>query len=224
MKYILSLFFTGFISAETFKSWEADFEFTHFEYGKFKMQREFISEGNKISTGFKLRPLLIFEYSQKSSLVIRKNKVFSVETNVKNNVPGDHPKSFKVEFSENQVSSEELNFSIEKNERILDQLGSDVQMRINAKNGIENYSLNVIDNDKGNIVKRLYQTLGNDVVKTNFGSFDTIKVSASSPESSEIIYFLAPELDYFVIQSYVQLRNGKRNTLKIIDKPKFLEE
>ena len=105
-----------------------------------------------------------------------------------------------------------------------DQLGSDVQMRINAKNGIENYTLNVIDNDKGNIVKRLYQTLGNEVVKTNFGSFDTIKVSASSPESSEIIYFLAPELDYFVIQSYVQLRNGKRNTLKIIDKPKFLEE
>ena len=97
-------------------------------------------------------------------------------------------------------------------------------MRINAKNGIENYTLNVIDNDKGNIVKRLYQTLGNEVVKTNFGSFDTIKVSASSPESSEIIYFLAPELDYFVIQSYVQLRNGKRNTLKIIDKPKFLEE
>ena len=106
----------------------------------------------------------------------------------------------------------------------MDQLGSDVQMRINAKNGIENYTLNVIDNDKGNIVKRLYQTLGNEVVKTNFGSFDTIKVSASSPESSEIIYFLAPELDYFVIQSYVQLRNGKRNTLKIIDKPKFLEE
>ena len=57
---------------------------------------------------------------------------------------------------------------------------------------IENYTLNVIDNDKGNIVKRLYQTLGNEVVKTNFGSFDTIKVSASSPESSEIIYFLAP--------------------------------
>ena len=106
----------------------------------------------------------------------------------------------------------------------MDQLGSDVQMRINAKNGIENYTLNVIDNDKGNIVKRLYQTLGNEVVKTNFGSFDTIKVSATSPESSEIIYFLAPELDYFVIQSYVQLRNGKRNTLKIIDKPKFLEE
>ena len=51
MKYILSLFFTGFISAETFKSWEADFEFTHFEYGKFKMQREFISQGDKISTG-----------------------------------------------------------------------------------------------------------------------------------------------------------------------------
>ena len=188
------------------------------------MQREFISQGNKISTGFKLRPLLIFEYSQESFLVIRENRVFSVETNVKNNVPGDHPNSFKVEFSENQVSSEELNFSIEKNERILDHLGSDVQMRINAQNGIENYSLNVIDNDKGNIVKRLYQTLGNEVVKTNVGSFDTIKVSASSPESSEIIYFLAPELDYFVIQSYVQLKNGKRNTLKIIDKPKFLEE
>ena len=56
------------------------------------MQREFISQGNKISTGFKLRPLPIFEYSQKSFLVIRENRVFSVETNVNNNAP-DHPKS-----------------------------------------------------------------------------------------------------------------------------------
>ncbi|GIR03311.1 MAG: hypothetical protein CM15mP12_8420 [Gammaproteobacteria bacterium] len=63
-----------------------------------KCKEKFISQGNKISTGFKLRPLLIFEYSQKSSLVIRENRVFSVETNVKNNVPGDHPKSFKVNF------------------------------------------------------------------------------------------------------------------------------
>ena len=61
------------------------------------MQREFISQGNKISTGFKLRPLLIFEYSQKSSLVIRENG-FSVETNVKNNVPYDHPNLSKLNF------------------------------------------------------------------------------------------------------------------------------
>ncbi|GIR03310.1 MAG: hypothetical protein CM15mP12_8410 [Gammaproteobacteria bacterium] len=87
-------------------------------------------------------------------------------------------------------------------------------MRINAKNGIENYTLNVIDNDKGNIVKRLYQTLGNEVVKTNFGSFDTIKVSASSPESSEIIYFLAPELDYFVIQSYSSIKEWEKKYLE----------
>tara|TARA_B100000575_G_C23125164_1_gene651775 strand:- start:1624 stop:2298 length:675 start_codon:yes stop_codon:yes gene_type:complete len=224
MKYILVLLFTGFISAETFKSWEANFEFTHFDYGKFKMQRQFINEGGKIITGFKLRPLLIFEYSQKSSLIVRDNEVFSVETSVKNNVPGDHPKAFKVKFSGDQISSEELNFLIKRKDRILDQLGSDVQMRINAKNGVERYSLNVIDNDKGNIVSRLYQTIGSEVVETSFGSFDTIKVSATSPESSEIVYFLAPDLDFFVIQSYVQLKNGERNTLKIIDKPKFLEE
>ena len=224
MKYILVLLFTGFISAETFKSWEANFEFTHFDYGKFKMQRQFINEEGKITTGFKLRPLLIFEYSQKSSLIVRDNEVFSVETSVKNNVPGDHPKAFKVKFSGDQISSEELNFLIKRKDRILDQLGSDVQMRINAKNGVERYSLNVIDNDKGNIVSRLYQTIGSEVVETSFGSFDTIKVSATSPESSEIVYFLAPDLDFFVIQSYVQLKNGERNTLKIIDKPKFLEE
>ena len=113
MKYILSLFSQALFLLRLLKAGRLILNL-HFEYGKFKMQREFISQGNKISTGFKLRPLLIFEYSQKSSLVIRENRVFSVETNVKNNVPGDHPKSFKVKFSENQVSSEELNFSMKK--------------------------------------------------------------------------------------------------------------
>ena len=97
-------------------------------------------------------------------------------------------------------------------------------MIINAKKGIGSYDLNVINNDKGNVVERKYQVLGNEVIETPFGSYETIKVSATSTDSSTIIYFLAPDLDYFVVQSYVELKNGKRNILRVTEMPRFLEE
>ena len=189
------------------------------------MKRSFEVNGENVTSSFTLRPLLIFEYSQKSDLIIKNGGlVNSFKTFVKNNVPGDHPKLFTVVFSEGFITSKELNFSIETNDRILDQLGSDLQMRINAKKGIGSYDLNVINNDKGNVVERKYQVLGNEVIETPFGSYETIKVSATSTDSSTIIYFLAPDLDYFVVQSYVELKNGKRNILKVTEMPRFLEE
>lgn len=225
MKIIYLLLLANFVLSDTFKSWEANFEFSHHEFGKFKMKRSFEVNGDNVTSSFTLRPLLIFEYSQKSDLIIKNGElVNSFKTFVKNNVPGDHPKLFTVVFSEGFITSKELDFSIETNDRILDQLGSDLQMRINAKKGIGSYYLNVINNDKGNVVERKYQVLGNEFIETPFGSYETIKVSATSTDSSTIIYFLAPDLDYFVIQSYVELKNGKRNILKVTEMPRFLEE
>ena len=54
-------------------------------------------------------------------------------------MPGVDPSYFKVTFENNLTSSKELNLNIERDEKILDQLGSDLQMRLNAKNGIKNF-------------------------------------------------------------------------------------
>ena len=56
-------------------------------------------------------------------------------------MPGVNPSYFKVKFENNLTSSKELNLRIERDKKILDQLGSDLQMRLNAKNGIKNFKL-----------------------------------------------------------------------------------
>ena len=224
-KILLLMLLPFFFCAENFKSWKADFTFSHHEFGNFNMKRNFIvkSEDN-ISSSFILRPLLIFKYSQDSSLKISDGDVRSSITEVSNNVPGVDPSYFKVTFENNLTSSKELNLNIERDEKILDQLGSDLQMRLNAKNGIKNFKLFVIDNDEGNIVERTYETEGNENIKTDFGTFECIKISATSLNGGKIIYFISPELDFMIIKSFVELKNGDINSLILKKMPKFLAE
>ena len=95
---------------------------------------------------------------------------------------------------------------------------------LNAKKGIKDFKLLVIDNDKGDVVERTYKTLGVEMVETDFGEFECIKISATSLDAGRIIYFISPELDFMIIKSFVELRNGEINSLILKGMPKFLEE
>ena len=224
-RFLLLLLLPFFSFAENFKSWKAEFTFSHHEYGNFNMKRNFIMRSeDDISSSFVLRPLLIFKYSQDSSLKISEGDVRSSLTEVSNNVPGVDPSYFKVTFENNRTSSKELNLNIERDEKILDQLGSDLQMRLNAKNGIKSFKLFVIDNDEGDIVERTYETQGNKNIKTDFGTFECIKISATSLNGGKIIYYISPELDFMIIKSFVELKSGDINSLILKKMPKFLVE
>ena len=226
MKKIFLLVLVPLFSfAENFKSWKANFTFSHHQFGNFNMERNFIVQSeDSISSSFVLRPLIIFKYSQDSSLEISDGDVRSSLTEVSNNVPGVDPNYFKVTFDNNLTRSKELNLNIERDEKILDQLGSDLQMRVNAKNGVKDFKLSVIDNDEGNVVERTYKTLDVEMVQTDFGEFECIKISATSLDAGKIIYFISPELDFMIIKSFVELRNGEINSLVLKGMPKFLEE
>ena len=225
MKKTIFLILLSFCTlGDNFRSWEAQFVFSLNESRDFNMERNFIVKKEAISSSFIIRPLVIFKYSQNSSLSIEGNEVRSIVTEVSNSIPGADPSYFKVNFENNLMTSEELNFSIKSDEKILDQLGSDLQMRINAKKGIKNFQLLVIDNDKGDVVKRTYETLDYEKVKTNFGEFECIKIEATAPDAGKIIYFISPELDFMIIKSFVELRNGKINSLILRSMPKFLGE
>ena len=97
-------------------------------------------------------------------------------------------------------------------------------MRLNAKNGIKNFKLLVIDNDEGDIVERTYETQGNKNIKTDFSTFECIKISATSLNGGKIIYYISPELDFMIIKSFVELKSGDINSLILKKMPKFLVE
>ena len=219
------IFFLSFsILSDEFKSWDAKFRFTHYSAGNITLKRSFKFDENEIISKFVLRPLFIYEYSQKSSLALKNNKVKTLFTRVKNNVPGSKEKSFVVSFLDNRIESQELGFSFLNKKNVLDQLGSDLQMRLNIKNGVDNFFLDVITNAEGKIVKREYKVIGEEIIEKKFGNINCIKVKATSNDTGEITYYISPEYDFMIIDSFIKLRNGKINKLSLIDEPKFLEE
>ncbi len=57
-----------------------------------------------------------------------------------------------------------------------------------------------------------------------FGKINCIKVKATSNDAGDITYYISPEYDFMIIDSFIELRNGKINKLSLVDEPKFLEE
>ena len=220
MRFLLSFFLIFTINAAEFKSYEAEFNFET-KFGNFPLKRYFDVEGNQINTKVKLE-VLWFKYSLDSNFKIENNQIVSIDTSVSDPFR-DKPKKFKLSFSKNNIKSQELG-DLEFSGQILEQLSSDVQVRLNAKYGVKSYQLSIFDNTKAKIVSKNYQQLKNEKVATSFGDIETIVVIAESEDVGPIKYFIAPSLDHMIIKSTATLNNSEERVLIISEKPKFSEE
>lgn len=217
MRFLLFIFSLN-LCAYDFKSYEAKFEF-HANGLKFDLKRYFIASNNQINTRVKM-DVFFYTYSLDSTFLIEDNKVISLNSYVKDPFKKD-PKKFWLNFDENGVSSKKLGyFPYEK--RVVEQLASDVQVRLNAVNGVHEYSLNIFDNTKAKVIEKNYKFVGTEEVKTSFGLFEALVVEATAEEVGPITYYISPELDYLIIKSTAILKNGDKRTLLLKEMPKFL--
>ncbi len=220
MRLLASFFLIFTLNAAEFKSYEAEFVFET-KFGSFPLKRFFAAEGDKINTKVKME-VLWFRYSLDSNFKIENQQIVSIDTFVRDPFR-DKPKKFKASFSKNGINSQELgNFKFTGS--VLEQLSSDVQVRLNAKYGVKSYQLKIFDNTKAKVVTKNYQQLENEIVSTNFGDIETIVVIAESEDVGPIKYFIAPSLDHMIIKSTATLKDAEERVLIISDKPKFSEE
>ncbi len=220
MRIILILLLTFSFFGDEFKSYDAKFAFET-KFGDFPLKRYFTAKDNEINTRVKMQVFWL-KYSIDSNFRIEGNNVISVNTRVQDPFR-DEPKKFSANFSQNTIASKELE-NIELDRFVLEQLASDVQVRINAKYGVTDYALNIFDNTKGEVVSKNYRQLNGEIVETSFGAIETIVVLATSENVGPIKYFIAPTLDYLIIKSTATLKNGEERVLIISEMPKFLEE
>ena len=220
MRLLASFFLIFTLNAAEFKSYDAEFVFET-KYGSFPLKRFFAVEGDKINTKVKME-LLWFRYSLDSNFKIENQQIVSIETFVRDPFR-DRPKKFKASFSKNGINSQELG-NFEFTGSVLEQLSSDVQVRLNAKYGVKSYQLKIFDNTKAKVVTKNYQQLENEIVSTSFGDIETIVVIAESEDVGPIKYFIAPSLDHMIIKSTATLKDAEERVLIISDKPKFSEE
>ena len=218
MRFLASFFLIFTVNAADFKSYEANFVFET-KFGNFPLERFFAVKGDEINTKVKME-LLWFSYSLNSNFKIENKRVVSIDTIVKDPFR-DNPKKFKVSFSKNSINSQELG-NFEFAGTVLEQLSSDVQVRLNAKYGLRNYQLKIFDNTKAKIITKNYRQLESELVTTSFGDIETIVVIAESEDVGPIKYFIAPSLDRMIIKSTASLKDDEVRVLIVSEKPKFL--
>ena len=220
MRLLASFFLIFTLNAAEFKSYDAEFVFET-KYGSFPLKRFFAVEGDKINTKVKME-LLWFRYSLDSNFKIENQQIVSIDTFVRDPFR-DRPKKFKASFSKNSINSQELG-NFEFTGSVLEQLSSDVQVRLNAKYGVKSYQLKIFDNTKAKVVTKNYQQLDSEKVSTSFGDIETIVVIAESEDVGPIKYFIAPSLDHMIIKSTATLKDAEERVLIVSEKPKFSEE
>ena len=220
MRLLASFFLIFTLNASEFKSYDAEFVFET-KYGSFPLKRFFAVEGDMINTKVKME-LLWFRYSLDSNFKIENQQIVSIDTFVRDPFR-DRPKKFKASFSKNSINSQELG-NFEFTGSVLEQLSSDVQVRLNAKYGVKSYQLKIFDNTKAKVVTKNYQQLDSEIVSTSFGDIETIVVIAESEDVGPIKYFIAPSLDYMIIKSTATLKDAEERVLIVSEKPKFSEE
>ena len=220
MRLLASFFLIFTLNAAEFKSYDAEFVFET-KYGSFPLKRFFAVEGDKINTKVKME-LLWFRYSLDSNFKIENQQIVSIDTFVRDPFR-DRPKKFKASFSKNSINSQELG-NFEFTGSVLEQLSSDVQVRLNAKYGVKSYQLKIFDNTKAKVVTKNYQQLENEIVSTSFGDIETLVVIAESEDVGPIKYFIAPSLDHMIIKSTATLKDAEERVLIVSEKPKFSEE
>ena len=220
MRLLASFFLIFTLNAAEFKSYDAEFVFET-KYGSFPLKRFFAVEGDKINTKVKME-LLWFRYSLDSNFKIENQQIVSIDTFVRDPFR-DKPKKFKASFSKNIINSQELG-NFEFTGSVLEQLSSDVQVRLNAKYGVKSYQLKIFDNTKAKVVTKNYQQLDSEIVSTSFGDIETIVVIAESEDVGPIKYFIAPSLDHMIIKSTATLKDAEERVLIVSEKPKFSEE
>ncbi|MBL6683786.1 MAG: hypothetical protein ISP93_03135 [SAR86 cluster bacterium] len=220
MRILIALFLSLSINSYEFKSYEAKFQFQARGFN-FPLNRYFAVEGNEINTRVKMN-VFFYTYSIDSDFAVDGSYVISKKTTVKDPFR-DEPKKFSLVFDGENITSNELG-NIASDTEVLEQLASDVQVRLNAANGVNEYSLSIFDNTKGKVIKKNYKLTGKEEVTTPFGPINTIVVEATADEVGPIIYYIAPEFDYLIIQSQAILKNGDKRILSIKERPKFLAE
>lgn len=220
MRILIALCLSLSINAYEFKSYEAKFQFQARGF-TFPLNRYFTVEGNEINTRVKMN-VFFYTYSIDSDFAVYDSSVISKKTTVKDPFRDD-PKKFSLVFNEGNITSNELG-NIASETEVLEQLASDVQVRLNAANGVKEYSLSIFDNTKGKVIQKNYKLTGKEEVTTPFGTINTLVVEATANEVGPIIYYIAPEFDYLIIQSKAILSDGEKRILSLKERPKFLAE
>jgi hypothetical protein len=197
----LQLFLLLILSSSIISDYKAKYLFERDDFSVTGIRELKSLENNEYSFTFNARTLLIVSMDFKSNFIIENSMLLSKNYNVK-----IRPKSVKrdqnIKFdSENLIitssGSNTWQTSLDKTIFPLDPLNAQIQIRLNLINGMEEFSINLIEMKTGEIKKNFYSLDGKETCMLESKEYSCVLLKRYRDSDKRITtYYLIPDLDY----------------------------
>jgi hypothetical protein len=200
-KLLLATIFTLNLSSSIISDYKAKYLFERDDFSVTGIRELKSLENNEYIFTFNARTLLIVSMDFKSNFILENSMLLSKNYNVK-----IRPKSVKrdqnIKFdSENLIitssGSNTWQTSLDKTIFPLDPLNAQIQIRLNLINGMEEFSINLIEMKTGEIKKNFYSLDGKETCMLESKEYSCVLLKRYRDSDKRITtYYLIPDLDY----------------------------
>lgn len=198
-----TLLFAGYSSqALAMSPFQASYQFAYNGKNVGSATRSLTQSGNNWSYVFVAKAAGLASATETSKFSLNKNQIVSSSFSRTSKVLV-HNNTMSIKFNPNaktiNTSKDKENRSFAWKAGVLDELNAELQIREDLKaSGLKS---NYLLADAKEIESRKFVRQGAEKIKTNYGTFDTIKVVMQHDKPGrETIFWLAPKLDYLPVK------------------------
>jgi len=200
-KLLLATIFTLNLSSSVIPAYKAKYLFERDDFSVTGIRELTILDNNEYSFTFNARTLLVVSMNFQSNFFIENSKLLSKNYNVKIRPKSvNRDQNIKFNSEDQTIISSGVNkweASLDKATFPADPLNAQIQIRLNLLNGMEKFSINLIEMKTGEIKENFYSLDGKETCLLNNKEYSCVLLKRSRETDKRITtYYLIPELDY----------------------------
>ena len=200
-KLLLATIFTLNLSSSVIPGYKAKYLFERDDFSVTGIRELKILDNNEYSFTFNARTLLVVSMDFKSNFIIENSKLLSKNYSVKIRPKSvNRDQNIKFDLKNLVITSSGINTwesPLDKTTFPVDPLNAQIQIRLNLLNGMEEFSINLIEMKTGEIKKNFYSLDGKETCLLNNKEYSCVLLKRYRESEKRITtYYLIPELDY----------------------------
>jgi hypothetical protein len=200
-KLLLTTIFALNLSSSVIPGYKAKYLFERDDFSVTGIRELTILDNNEYNFTFKARTFLVVSMDFQSNFFIENSKLLSKNYNVKIRPKSiNRDQNIKFDSEELTITSSGVNTwkaPLDKTIFPADPLNAQIQIRLNLLNGMEEFSINLIEMKTGEIKENFYSLDGKETCSLNNKEYSCVLLKRSRESEKRITtYYLIPDLDY----------------------------
>ena len=200
-KLLLTTIFALNLSSSVIPGYKAKYLFERDDFSVTGIRELTILDNNEYNFTFKARTFLVVSMNFQSNFFIENSKLLSKNYDVKIRPKSiNRDQNIKFDSEDLTITSSGVNTwkaPLDKTTFPADPLNAQIQIRLNLLNGMEEFSINLIEIKTGEIKENFYSLVGKETCSLNNKEYSCVLLKRSRESEKRITtYYLIPELDY----------------------------